>query len=111
MIQIRPLALAALVATSMLALPTFAQTPTDRRLDRADARSTNQDLRIHRGIASGELTAGETRRLERGQTRVDRTVDRAAADGRVTVAEQRRIHAKQDHQSHRIYRKKHNANN
>ncbi|MGI9026340.1 MAG: hypothetical protein ACR2GP_12325 [Burkholderiaceae bacterium] len=72
-------------------------------------RNLNQQQRIEQGVKSGELKNGEVARLERGQSRVDRATARASADGRVGAHEQARIQAREDRQSARIYRKKHNA--
>lgn len=72
-------------------------------------RNLNRQQRIEQGVQSGELKTGEVARLERGQSRVDRVTARASADGRVGAREQARIQARENRQSTRVYRKKHNA--
>ena len=86
--------------------------PTSASSQRMQAdvqRNVNQQQRVEQGVQSGELKNKEVAKLERGQARVDRTTARAAADGHVGAAEQSRIQAREDRQSARIYRKKHNA--
>jgi hypothetical protein len=46
--------------------------------------------------------------LERGQARVDRAEARAGADGHVSAGEHARIQHKQNQQSRKIFRDKHN---
>ncbi len=71
-------------------------------------RNVNQEKRIENGEKSGALTNREAGKLERGQAHVDRKEARAAADGHVGAAEQSRIQASENHQSKRIFKKKHN---
>ncbi|HTO89667.1 MAG TPA: hypothetical protein VMJ70_00925 [Candidatus Sulfotelmatobacter sp.] len=74
-----------------------------------DARKANQHARIREGVHSGQLTRGEAANLRAGQRHVNRVERRAKADGVVTPRERARITAAQNHQSSKIYRKKHNA--
>jgi hypothetical protein len=94
--------IAAAIAT-VISVPVFAQANTPG----IDQRQANQERRIDQGIASGELNARETARLDRGQQHVDNMENRAKADGVVTKGERAKIHAAQDRQSARIYRQKH----
>lgn len=71
-------------------------------------RQIRQQKRIHQGIASGELTCRETRRLEREQVRIQRAKRRAWSDGRLTPRERVRLEVMQDKASADIYRLKHN---
>ena len=73
-------------------------------------RQVDQQARIHQGVKSGELTKGETRRLERQQARIQRTkrVDKATNGGKLTPAEKAHINRMQNRASRNIYRKKHN---
>ncbi|HZU29313.1 MAG TPA: hypothetical protein VFA04_27570 [Bryobacteraceae bacterium] len=75
------------------------------------ARRENQQDRIANGIKSGQLTAGETARLEGHQAAINREVyrDRAANGGRLTAGERARVNRQQNRQSANIYRKKHNG--
>ena len=72
-------------------------------------RNVNQQQRIANGINNGSLTNHEVGSLERGQAHVDRKEANAAANGHVGAAEQRNVQRAENHQSARIYRKKHNA--
>ena len=94
--------IAAAIAT-VISVPVFAQANTPG----IDQRQANQERRIDQGVASGELNARETARLDRGQDRVDNMENRAKSDGVVTRGERAKIHAAQDRQSDRIYRQKH----
>lgn len=94
--------IAAAIAT-VIAIPAFAQANTPG----IDQRQANQERRIDQGVASGELNARETARLERGQQRVDNMENRAKSDGVVTARERAKIQHSQNVQSKRIYRQKH----
>ncbi len=82
---------------------------SSQRMQADVQRNVNQQARIAQGVQSGSLTQQEAGRLERGQSRVDRATARAARDGRVGAGEQARLQAREDRQSARIYRKKHNG--
>ena len=98
------LAIVAAVLTAV-ALPVTAQTNTPN----IDQREANQQARIQQGIQSGQLTSQEANHLENGQAHVQAMEDKAKADGKVTRAERQKLIKAEDKQSHRIYRKKHNA--
>lgn len=74
-------------------------------------RRENQQDRIAQGDKSGQLTAGETGRLEGREAHISRQAarDRAAHDGKLTAGERRRINREQNRTSRAIYRNKHNA--
>jgi hypothetical protein len=76
-----------------------------------DRRERRQQERIADGVRSGELTPGETARLERKEARIDREIkrDRAANGGTLTPAERRKINRQQNRLSRQIYREKHDA--
>jgi hypothetical protein len=76
---------------------------------RVDARQANQEQRIDQGIASGQLTGREAKRLGKEQNAIDRAENHAKADGTVTAAERRRLHKMQKHASRDIHRQKHDA--
>ena len=75
-------------------------------------RRENQQDRIAQGIKSGQLTAGETAKLENQQKGINQQVkaDRAANGGKLTPAEKKQINKEQNAASKNIYNKKHNAN-
>lgn len=74
-------------------------------------RGENQQDRIANGVQSGQLTAGETKRLESREAGVNRQVrqDRAANGGKLTAQERRQITRQQNHLSKSIYADKHNG--
>ena len=76
---------------------------------RINAREHNQFGRIYNGVANGELTRHETRRLAAGQVHVQRVEARARADGEVTARERAHLQRELNQQSRRIYRQKHDA--
>ncbi len=73
-------------------------------------RQINQQKRIAQGVKSGQLTKGETRRLERQQGRIQarKQMDRAEHGGRLTPRNKARLNRMQNRASRRIYRAKHN---
>jgi hypothetical protein len=80
---------------------------SSKRMQADVQRNVNQQKRIEGGVQSGALTGHETAKLERGQARVDAATARAGADGHVSAAEQKRIQAKENRQSKRIFKQKH----
>jgi hypothetical protein len=74
-------------------------------------RERLQQERIAQGVKSGQLTSGETSRLEGRESRINREVhnDRAANGGTLTPAERRQVNRQEDRTSRAIYRKKHNG--
>jgi hypothetical protein len=70
-------------------------------------RNANQQARINQGIRSGQLSNHEAGSLERGQAHVDRSEANAARNGNVSAREQARTQGKENRQSGRVYRKKH----
>ena len=99
-------AIAAAVGTLAASAPALAQNAATPGIDQ---RQANQERRIDQGVASGELTRREARRLERQQHRIDRAENRAKADGVVTADERRALRHRQNHASRHIYRQKHDA--
>jgi hypothetical protein len=74
-------------------------------------RQENQQDRIAQGIKSGQLTAGETAKLENQQKGINQQVkaDRAANSGKLTSGEKQQVNKEQNAASKNIYNKKHNA--
>jgi len=81
---------------------------SSQRMQADVQRNINQQGRIERGVQSGALTNKETLQLERGQARVDRVEARAGADGHIGAREQARIQNRENKQSRKIFRDKHN---
>jgi hypothetical protein len=101
----------ALTLVLTLAIGALAQTPTPtpgKRTPVATKRQGNQQKRIGRGVASGELKAGEVRKLEQEQKDIQQQKQEARADGTVTGEERKEIQKEQNKASRHIYRAKHN---
>jgi hypothetical protein len=81
---------------------------SSQRMQADVQRNINQQSRIEQGIQNGSLNNKEESNLERGQARVDRAEARAGADGHVGAREHARIQNKEDRQSRKIFRDKHN---
>lgn len=103
-------ALVSRVAVAAMACLSFnAMAQADPATPRVDQRQAHQERRIGQGVASGELTEREARRLQRQQGVIAKAEDHAKADGSVSRDERRRLHHMQDHASRAIYRQKHDA--
>ena len=103
----------ALVASLTLApAAIFAQTPTPGQHDyNINQRKENQQDRIAQGVKSGQLTAGETSRLEHQEAGINKEERgmRAQDNGHLTKADRQTLHQQQNQESRRIYRDKHNG--
>jgi len=79
--------------------------------NKVDQRRENQQDRIAQGVKSGQLTAGETAKLENQQKGINQQVkaDRAANGGKLTAGEKKQVNKEQNAASKNIYNKKHNA--
>jgi hypothetical protein len=105
------------------ATPTTAQEPEGKADHQQTAKAShfgnnkvgqrreNQQDRIAQGVKSGQLTPGETAKLEKQQRNIHKQVaaDRKANGGTLTASEKRQINKEQNQASRNIYRKKHNA--
>lgn len=81
---------------------------SDKRMQADVQRNVNQQTRIQQGADNGTLTNKEEGKLERGQAHVDSAEARAGRNGHVSAREQARIQGKENRQSRKIFRKKHN---
>ena len=74
-------------------------------------RKENQQDRIAQGIKSGQLTPGETAKLEKQQQGINREEAgmREANGGRLTAADKKAVNQQQNQASRNIYNKKHNG--
>jgi hypothetical protein len=82
---------------------------SSQRMQADVQRNANQQARINQGVRSGQLSNHEAGALEHGQAHVDRSEARAGANGHVGAGEQAHIQGKENHQSTRVYDKKHNG--
>lgn len=104
------LALAGVLASSLLAGSALADTPAEHmEKQRVDQRQDRQAERIAAGAESGQLTRREQARLQRQQARTARLEQRAEADGQLSRQEALRLEKRQDHGSRMIRRQKHDA--
>jgi hypothetical protein len=88
-------------------------TPATTAMNRVNGRAFNQQGRIAQGMASGKLTAGESKNLENREANINKEVhnDRAANGGALTQQERNQVNRQQNNVSRSIYDDKHNANN
>ena len=108
LLSVLTLSSAAMVAQA----PAPTPTPTPGRNDyNVNQRKADQQGRIAQGVKSGQLTAGETSRLEHQEAGVNREERgmRAQDNGHLTKQDRRTLHSQQNQESRRIYRDKHNA--
>ena len=82
--------------------------PTPVKTPRVTHRQINQHARIKQGVKSGELTKGETRRLEGEQAKIQYDKKEANSDGKITPQERKHLQREQNKASRDIYRLKHN---
>lgn len=102
------------VAVLVAAGPAFAQTAQPNQNpapNTVNSRRENQQDRIANGVQSGQLTAGETKRLESREAGLNGEVraDRSADNGKLTAQEKRQVNRQQNNLSKSIYADKHNA--
>ncbi len=106
-------ALVTAAISAVMLLPICAQDSPSapEKEGRIQTRKENQQRRIGQGVASGQLTAGETANLEHKEANLNRKVrnDRAANGGALTGQEKRQINRQQNRLSKNIYRDKHNG--
>lgn len=106
------LASALVLAPAAMVAQTTSTTPTPGAHDyNINQRKVDQQDRIAQGVKSGQLTAGETGRLEHQEAGINREERgmRAQDNGHLTKQDRQTLHAQQNQESRRIYRDKHNA--
>ena len=92
--------------TAALMLPAMAQTSQS-----INDRKENQQDRIANGVQSGELTAGETKNLEKkeGALNLEERDMRKLDNGHLTAADKATLNKQQNQLSKDIYKQKHDA--
>ncbi len=90
--------------------PATTSTPDSHKYT-INQRKENQQDRIAQGVKSGQLTAGETSRLEKQEAGINKEERgmRAQDNGHLTKQDRRTLRQQQNQESRRIYRDKHNA--
>ena len=106
MLNIKPLIAA--IALAFVGVASYAQTAAPAT-PRVDAREVKQDARIQQGVASGQLDAKETYRLEKEQAHINREQANAKTDGTVTKGERKHLNHLQNKASKVIHHQKHDA--
>jgi hypothetical protein len=86
-------------------------TPAEKPKPTIAERKENQRDRIANGVKSGQLTAGETAKLEKQQQGINKQVaaDRKANGGKLNASQKQQLNREQNAASRNIYREKHNA--
>ena len=72
-----------------------------------DQHEANQEKRIEQGVAAGQITPREERRLKAREARLDNAEARAKADGNVTGAERKHLNKMAAADSKAIHQQKH----
>ncbi len=103
-----------ILAFSLVALPAtaaLAQNSTHKQRHSINARKENQQDRIAQGVKSGQLTAGETAKLERQQAGINKEEKgmRAQDNGHLTAQDRHTLASQQNQESRRIERDKENS--
>ena len=96
-------------ALALLAVPAFSQTNSPAPV--VNQRKENQQDRIANGVQSGQLTAGETKQLEKKEAGLNGEENRMKKrdDGNLTAADKTRLNRQQNRLSNQIYKDKHNV--
>ncbi len=98
-------------ATSQNPPAAVSPTPPIQKPPTINQRRENQQDRIAQGVKSGQLTAGETSRIENREAAINHEVhaDRQANGGKLTQGERQQVNHQLNSTSKQIYRDKHNA--
>lgn len=108
--NITKLALAATFILSPVAI--LAQAPATAPTSATiNQRKENQQDRIAQGVKSGQLTPGETSKIEHQEAGINKEERgmRAQDNGHLTKSDKTLINKQQNQESKRIYRDKHNG--
>lgn len=102
----------AIAPVSQISAQTNASNTNQPKEGSVNDRRGDQQQRIANGVQSGQLTAGETKRLEGREANVNSEIhaDRSANGGKLTAQERQRVNRQQNNISKSIYTDKHNAN-
>ena len=107
MTHFKTIALGATMAVACIGA--FAQAASAPTTPRIDKREVRQEKRIEQGVASGQLTPRDTRKLEREQAVIQKAEAKTKSDGTVTKTERKRLTKMQNKASQDIYQQKHDA--
>ncbi len=110
--KITQLALAfALILSPAALLAQATTTPPPATSPTINQRKVDQQDRIAQGVKSGQLTAGETSKLEHQEAGINKEERgmRAQDNGKLTTADKSLLTKQQNQESRRIHRDKHNT--
>src|SRR4051812_18778951 len=98
-----------LITTIVISSAFLATTTLPASAGTIAQRKENQQDRIAQGVKSGQMTAGETARIERKESALNKEVraERTLNNGKLTPAERKQVNRQQDRLSKQIYREKH----
>jgi opacity protein-like surface antigen len=102
-VRMKKILLAVSAITLLMTGLAYAQAETPA----IDQRQANQEQRIDRGVASGQLSEREANRLNKQQEHINKMEDRVTSDGIMTKKERARIGEAQHRASRHIAREKH----
>ena len=94
------------ILTALLLSFTIQSKGQNNRTPKVAVKQEVQKKRIKQGVASGELTRAETKRLAKEQRAINRTKRKAKSDGKVTKRERIVISKMQNAASRDIKRQK-----
>ncbi|NYF91754.1 hypothetical protein RBB79_19005 [Tunturiibacter empetritectus] len=105
---------ATLLAASLVALPVsnlLAQSTTYEQRHSVNARDANQQARINKGVADGQITPKGAAAADAHQAHLnaEQSKMRAADNGHLTAQDRHKIARQQDRTSQHIYDRNHNA--
>ncbi len=105
-----PLVFAQTTPATTTTTTTTTTIPVKKRPMGIEARQRRQQKRIAQGVNSGQLTAGETSRLEKREAGIERREDRMRAQngGTLKPGQRKAINKQLNSTSKAIYRDKHN---
>lgn len=108
--KLRNVTLVAVSSVLLTGVQSFAQAgaATEKREAVVDQREANQEKRIEEGVKSGQLNAGEEKRLENKEAQIKKMESKAMADGKMSKKEFKKIEKAQNQANREIRRKKHN---
>ncbi len=103
-----------LIAASLAVLPVssaLAQQTTPVQRHTINQRSANQQARINRGVADGQITPGGAAKADANQARINNRDARMRSrdNGHLTAADRHKLARQQDRTSRGIYDRNHNS--
>jgi hypothetical protein len=102
------------IAASLVAIPTsgvLAQQTTNNQRHSINQRSANQQARINKGVADGQITPGGAAKADANQARINNQNSRMRSrdNGHLTAADRHKLAREQNRTSQGIYDRNHNG--